>query len=307
MGTVRQKPAPPDYCLLNVVNPYCKMTERRITMASHQVALVTGASSGIGLATAALLAEQGFTVFGTSRAAEKPAGSYQWLSLDVRSDASVAAAIQSLLEQAGRIDVLVNNAGYAQIGPIEESSIGDVQAQFDTNLFGAIRMIRAVLPVMRQQGSGRIINISSVVGQVAPRYAGIYAASKFALEGISEALHEEVRPFGVTVSLVGPSYVKTSITSQQASHPVAVYASGKQAAMNALRTRIAHGMEPHTVAVAVLRAATVTQPRLRYLVGRDAKALVLMKRLLPEPLFERVRRRVFSSGSHAALRPQTQP
>ena len=131
-------------------------------MESNRVALVTGASSGIGQATAELLASSGFIVFGTSRAPEKLAGSYQWLSLDVRSDASVEAAIQSLLEKAGRIDVLVNNAGYAQVGAIEESSLADVQAQFDTNLFGVIRMIKAVLPVMRQQGSGRIINVSSV-------------------------------------------------------------------------------------------------------------------------------------------------
>ncbi len=137
-------------------------------MGSHQVALVTGASSGIGQATAELLSASGFTVFGTNRSPEKLAGSYRWLPLDVRSDASVQAAIQSLLEQAGRIDVLVSNAGYSQVGAIEESSIADVQAQFDTNLLGIIRMIKAVLPVMRRQGSGRIINISSVAGQVAP-------------------------------------------------------------------------------------------------------------------------------------------
>jgi NAD(P)-dependent dehydrogenase (short-subunit alcohol dehydrogenase family) len=138
-------------------------------MRFNQVALVTGASSGIGQATAELLAANGFTVYGTSRAPDQLAGSYTWLPLDVRSDASVEAAVQSLLEQAGRIDVLVNNAGYSQVGAIEKSSIAEVQAQLDTNLLGVIRMIKAVLPVMRQQGSGRIINVSSVVGQVAPR------------------------------------------------------------------------------------------------------------------------------------------
>ncbi len=275
-------------------------------MNSNRVALVTGASSGIGQAVAELLAANGFTVFGTSRSPKQAARSYTWLSLDVCSEASVEAAVQSVLEQAGRIDVLVNNAGYAQVGAIEESSIADMQAQFDTNLLGAFRMIKAVLPVMRRQGSGRIINVSSVVGQVAPPYMGLYATSKFALEGFSEALWEEVRPFGVSVSLIEPAFVKTHIVSQQPGNPIAVYTPGRRAAMQALSTSVQNGMEPHIVAQVILRAAT-TRPRLRYLVGRDAKALILLKRLLPESLFERVRRRVFRAGNSSNLQPQTRP
>jgi NAD(P)-dependent dehydrogenase (short-subunit alcohol dehydrogenase family) len=275
-------------------------------MELKQVALVTGASSGIGQATAELLAARGFTVFGTSRAPEKLTGSYRWLPLDVRSDASVEAAVQSLLEQAGRIDVLVNNAGYAQVGAIEESSLEDVQAQFDTNLLGVIRMIKAVLPVMRQQGSGRIINVSSVVGQVAPPYLGVYATSKFALEGLSEALREEVRPFGVGVSLVEPTFVKTTLVSQPPTNPIAAYTPARQAALQVLSTSVESGIEPRAVAQVILRAAT-TRPRLRYLVGRDVKVLLLFKRLLPELLFERLQRRVFRAGNPAHLQPQTQP
>jgi NAD(P)-dependent dehydrogenase (short-subunit alcohol dehydrogenase family) len=275
-------------------------------MVSHRVALVTGASSGIGQATAELLVASGFTVFGMSRSPNQVVRSYTWLPLDVRSDASVEAAVQSLLEQTGRIDVLVNNAGYAQVGAIEESNIADMQAQFDTNLLGVFRMIKAVLPVMRRQGSGRIINVSSVVGHVAPPYAGLYATSKFALEGLSEALREEVRPFGVSVSLVEPAFVKTHIVSQQPIDPIAVYTPGRQAAMRVLSTSIQNGMEPGAVAQVILRAAT-TRPRLRYLVGRDAKALVLLKRLLPESLFERVRRRAFRARNPADLQPQTRP
>ena len=189
-------------------------------MASHKhVALVTGASSGIGQATAELLAAHGFTVFGTSRTPIQDKRSYTWLPLDVRSDDSVQAAVQSLLAQAGRIDVLVNNAGYVQFGAIEESSVADAQAQFDTNLFGVIRMVKAVLPVMRQQGSGRIINISSIVGHIAAPYGGLYAASKFALEGLSESLSAEVRQFGVSVSLVEPSYVNTPLVTSAANQP----------------------------------------------------------------------------------------
>ena len=275
-------------------------------IGSQHVALITGASSGIGQATAELLASNGFIVFGTSRSSGKLVGSYKWLTMDVRSDASVEAAVHSLLEQAGRIDVLVNSAGFAQIGAIEESSLTDVQAQLDTNLFGVIRLIKAVLPVMRRQGSGRIINVSSVVGQVAPPYSGVYATSKFALEGLSEALREEVRPFGVDVSLVEPSFVKTSIVSQTPTQPIAAYNPPREAALQVLSTSVERGMEPRAVAQVILRAAT-TRPRLRYLVGRDAKVLMLLKRLLPESLFERVRRRVFQVDKPADREPQIRP
>ena len=275
-------------------------------MASQPVALVTGASSGIGQATAELLAAHGFTVFGTSRTPIQDKRSYTWLPLDVRSDDSVQAAVQSLLAQAGRIDLLVNNAGYVQFGAIEESSVADAQAQLDTNLFGVIRMVKAVLPVMRQQGSGRIINISSIVGQVAPAYGGLYATSKFALEGLSEALREEVRPFGVSVSLVEPSYVNTPLVSQPPTNPIAAYTPGRQAAQQSLITNGKNGMEPGAVARVILRVAT-SRPRLRYPVGLDGKIALLLQRLLPESAFERVKRRVFSSGKAAAPHPQTQP
>jgi NAD(P)-dependent dehydrogenase (short-subunit alcohol dehydrogenase family) len=267
-------------------------------MASQPVALVTGASSGIGRATAELLASHGFTVFGTSRAPVQEKRSYTWLTLDVRSDDSVEAAVQSLLAQAGRIDLLVNNAGYVGFGAIEESSIADMHAQLDTNLLGVIRMVKTVLPVMRQQGSGRIINISSIVGHVAAPHFGLYATSKFALEGLSEALREEVRPFGVSVSLVEPSYVNTPIVSQPPTNPIAAYAPGRQAAQQAFMASSKNGMEPGAVARVILRAAT-TRSRLRYPVGRDGKALLLLKRLLPESAFERVKRRVFSTRAVA--------
>jgi len=259
---------------------------------TQPVALVTGASSGIGQATAEVLAANGFTVFGTSRTGNQPVHSYQWLSLDVRSDASVEAAVKALLDQAGRIDVLVNNAGYAQIGAIEESSVADIQSQFETNLFGAIRMIQAVLPVMRQQGSGRIINVSSIVGHIAPPFVGVYSASKFALEGVSEALSEEVRSMGITVSLVEPAFVKTHIKGEFPTTPIAVYTEKRLASEQYLNASTAKGIQPEKVARVILRAAT-GQPQLRYLVGQDAQTLLLLKRVLPGALFERMLRRVF--------------
>jgi len=159
---------------------------------------------------------------------------------------------------------------------------------------------------MRQQGGGRIINVSSVVGQVAPPYVGVYAISKFALEGLSEALRDEVRPFGIAVSLVEPSFVKTQIVSQQPTNPIDAYTPGRQAAMQILSASVENGMEPGEVAHIILRAAT-TQSHLRYLVGRDAKVLMLLKRLLPGSLFERLLRRVFRSGTSADREPQTRP
>ena len=165
------------------------------------IALVTGASLGIGQAAARALATAGFRVFGTSRApvvaSDEP---FELLALDVRSEASVAEAVARVLEQTGRIDVLVNNAGVSQPGAVEEVSVGQAQAQFDTNVFGVLRVTQAVLPTMRAQGSGRIINISSVLGQVAPPYLGVYASSKFAIEGLSEALRGELRPLGIWVA-----------------------------------------------------------------------------------------------------------
>ena len=277
-------------------------------MASHKrVALVTGASSGIGQATAELLAAQGFTVFGTSRAPIQGKRSYTWLPLDVRSDESVHAAVQSLLAQAGRIDLLVNNAGYLQFGAIEESSIADAQAQFDTNLFGVIRMVKAVLPVMRQQGSGRIINISSIVGHIAAPYGGLYGASKFALEGLSESLSAELRQFGVSVALVEPSYVNTPLVNQPPTTLIAGYTPGRQIAQQSLATNAEKGLTPDAVARVVLRAATASRPRLRYPVGLDGRIALLLQRLLPDAAFEALKRRLFSSGKTAAPHAQTQP
>jgi NAD(P)-dependent dehydrogenase (short-subunit alcohol dehydrogenase family) len=275
-------------------------------MSANRVALVTGASSGIGQATAALLAANGFTVFGTSRTPDQTRRPYTLLPMDVCSDASVEAAVQLLLEQAGRIDVLVNNAGYAQVGAIEESSVADVQAQFETNVLGVVRVAKAVLPAMRGQGGGRIINVSSVVGQVAVPYLGVYSTSKFALEGLTEALHEEVRQFGIAVSLIEPTFAKTKLVSQRPTDPIAAYTPARQAALQFVAARVASGIEPGAAAQAILHATTTARPRLRYLVGRDVKALILFKRLLPESLFERLRRRVFRSGRPDSLQPQAQ-
>src|SRR5215218_10861048 len=183
-----------------------------MAVGTGRVALVTGASAGIGEAAASALVDAGFTVYGTSRKAApgEKRGGVVFLPLDVTDDDSVAAVVREVLERSGRIDVLVNNAGLGVAGAAEESSIEQARALFDTNLFGSIRMTRAVLGQMREQGSGRIINVSSVLGLVPAPFGALYAATKHAIEGYSESLDHEVREYGVRVLLVEPAYTRTS-------------------------------------------------------------------------------------------------
>lgn len=175
------------------------------------VALVTGASTGIGHATAKALQNAGFRVFGTSRraVAERSDG-VTMLTCDVTDDASVAKLVDDVLAEAGRIDLLVNNAGVGLLGGAEESSTVQAQALFDVNVFGVLRVTNAVLPAMRRQGKGRIVNLSSVLGLIPAPYSALYASTKHAIEGYSESLDHELRPFGIRVVLVEPAYTRTS-------------------------------------------------------------------------------------------------
>ena len=180
-------------------------------MMKNKIALVTGASSGIGKATAERLATAGYKVYGTSRRGTNSGlQSFEMLALDVTSEESVAAAVTELIRREGRIDLLVNNAGFgvASAGA-EESSIEQAKAIFDTNFFGLIRMTRAVVPHMRSQKSGRIINISSVLGFLPAPYMALYAATKHAVEGYSESLDHELRTRGIRVTMIQPAYTKT--------------------------------------------------------------------------------------------------
>jgi NAD(P)-dependent dehydrogenase (short-subunit alcohol dehydrogenase family) len=215
------------------------------------------------------------------------------LPLDVRSDESVQTCIQTVLAQAGRLDVLVNNAGYSQGGAIEENTIADMQALFETNFFGAMRMINAVLPIMRQQRQGHIINTSSILGLVAVPFVGIYAATKFALEGATEALRAEVAPFNIAVSMVEPGTIKTNFVSNPPAHPLGVYQNAKQSVMGFIRKGIENGPEPDTVAKVIVEIAETAHPRLRYVIGGRIRMLAGFKGILPESAFDRVRSRVF--------------
>jgi len=259
-----------------------------------QVALVTGASSGFGQVTAARLSAQGFRVFGTSRApAHKEASSVELLPLDVNSETSVQTCIQTILGRTGRIDLLVNNAGFAQGGALEENSLEDAWAQFDTNVFGVLRLLKAILPAMRQHGSGQIITVSSLLGVVAMPYLGLYASSKFALEGMIEGLYHELRPFHIRVSLVEPTFFRTNFDARPPATPLAAYASARQSMMRFVRQAVEQGPDPEQVARRIVQLATSGDPPLRSSVGPRASLLVALRHWLPPRLFEQVLRRVF--------------
>jgi short-subunit dehydrogenase len=221
--------------------------------------------------------------------------------LDIRSDASVGACVGALLGREGRIDVLVNNAGTMLVGESEGTSLAQAKEQFDTNFFGVVRMVNALLPAMRAQGVGRIVNVSSLLGLTAVPLLPLYTASKFALEGYSESLRYELRDFGISVALVEPSWVRTALgeAGQQVSAPVQAYDRLRGAARAAIGKRIEAGLPPARVAQAVLRAVTDRRPRLRYAVGREATWLPRIRKVAPQARFEATTRRMFGLDAAA--------
>ena len=267
------------------------------TVDENRVALVTGVSSGIGLSIAARLAGRGFRVFGTTRRPESAVtpDSVRVLRLDVRDDTSVRSCVRQVLDQTGRIDALVNNAGYTLVGALEETSMDEARALFETNFFGVVRMTQAVVPLMREQRRGRIANIGSVLGFVPGPYQGIYSATKHALEGYSESLDHEVRRFGIRVSVIEPGFTQTRIAenSQVVAEPLAAYDTERNQVLEALRTNTERGTEPAVVAAVVLEALTGASPRSRYPVGSEAKLVGGLGRFLPARLFDRGVRKQF--------------
>ena len=240
-------------------------------MSQRQIALVTGASSGIGFATASLLAERGYRTFGTSRepgARTGPKG-VELIKLDVDFDESARSAVDDIVKRAGAIDILVNNAGYGLFGAVEETALHEARAQLETNFWGAVRMTNLVLPVMREKRSGRIINISSVLGYVSVPFHAFYVAAKHALEGYSEALSIEMQPFGVRVVLIEPSYIRTGFFDhhQKARSRHNAYRSDGARVLALMGQRIRNGSDPEAVAKVVLEAAAAADPDVRYSAG----------------------------------------
>src|SRR5438270_5473989 len=256
----------------------------------NPVALVTGASSGIGKATAERLATAGYKVYGTSRRGATPGQrAFEMLSLDVTSDESVAAAVNALLRSEGRLDLLVNNAGFS-VAPAgaEESSIEQARAIFETNFFGIVRMTRAVLPHMRRQGNGRIINIGSVLGFLPAPYMALYAATKHAVEGYSESLDHELRTRGIRVSVIEPAYTKTQFDANflAADSKLDEYREVRALLDRVLKEVMATADEPTVVADVVLEAALADRPKLRYAAGGLANRLRLLRRFAPAGLVD---------------------
>lgn len=259
-------------------------------MTKVKIALVTGASSGIGEATAQRLATAGYKVYGTSRrgaqAGNRP---FEMLALDVTSDESVAAAVSEVIRRDGRIDLLVNNAGFG-VAPAgaEESSIEQARSIFETNFFGLIRMTRAVLPQMRRQGSGRIINIGSVLGFLPMPYGALYAATKHAVEGYSESLDHELRTRGIRVSIIEPAYTKTPFDANFIEPDVKLdeYREARAGVSRRVNEVTATAESPDVVAETVLKAAKAAHPKIRYAAGKLANRLRFLRRFAPTGLVD---------------------
>jgi len=254
------------------------------------VALVTGASSGIGRATAKALQNAGYRVFGTSRrAAAESADGVTMLACDVTDDASVAKMVEEVLAKAGRIDLLVNNAGIGLLGGAEESSIAQAQALFDVNVFGILRVTNAVLPAMRRQRQGRIVNLSSLLGLIPAPYSALYASTKHAVEGYSESLDHELRPFGIRVVLVEPAYTSTSFEENlvKPDRVLDIYDASRAGMSEMMRKAIETGDAPEIVARTVVEAATASAPKRRYAAGKLARRVSLLRRFVPESAFDK--------------------
>ena len=257
---------------------------------AQKVALVTGASSGIGRAAAEALCRAGYRVYGTTRsAAPADTGPFRMLTCDVTDPVSVEACVAQVLKDAGRIDLLVNNAGVGLFGAAEEASIAQAQQLFEANFFGLLRVTNAVLPAMRRQRSGRIINLSSLLGLIPAPFAALYAASKHAVEGYSESLDHEVRSLGIRVVLLEPAYTRTSFEANTApaSGMIAAYDDMRARVVAAMRKANEAGDDVSIVADRIVEAAGAERPRRRYTAGRLAGRVAMLRRFVPVEAFDK--------------------
>ncbi len=278
-------------------------------MKAQSVALVTGSSSGIGFETSLLLARNGYHTYASMRnlgksktiteIANREKLPLPVIQLDVDDDKSVKDAIYRIENEQGRIDVVVNNAGYLLIGPLEELSIREFKEQFETNFFGAIRVIKEVLPIMRRQRAGIIVNISSLAGRVGLPLNSPYVSSKFALEGLSESMAYEIEQFGIKLVLIEPGYIKTNVANSfKTGKNVVVtaannknnspYAEFTQNRIAALGPSVEAGLDPIEVAKVILKAATSENPDLRYLIGEGAVKLMNMRKSTSDESFRKL-------------------
>jgi NAD(P)-dependent dehydrogenase (short-subunit alcohol dehydrogenase family) len=267
------------------------------------VAVVTGSSSGIGLATSLALARNGYLTYATMRnlakrnsfesIADKQHLPIRVVQLDVTDENSIKSAIESILSEAGRIDLLVNNAGYVLTGAFEDIGINEIKALYETNVFGVIRVTQAVLPIMRKQGSGRIINISSGAGRIGYPGGSAYVSSKFALEGLSESMAYEIEQFGIRTVLVEPGFVRTKIgenmaISKKTQDPNSPYSQMMQMMSSNQERMLENGSDADLVASVVAEAATAKEPNLRYLAGKDVQQMMAAKKSMSDEEFQKM-------------------
>ncbi|QVJ01492.1 oxidoreductase [Nocardiopsis eucommiae] len=266
-------------------------------MSHDKVALVTGASSGIGQATARKLQSLGYTVYGaarrTDRLRDSAAEGVHALSMDVTDEASMAAGVERIVTEAGRVDVLVNNAGYGSYGALEDVEIDEGRRQFEVNVFGAMRLAQLVLPHMRERGSGTIVNITSMGGKLHTPLGGWYHGTKFALEALSDCLRLEVAPFGVDVVVIEPGGIATEWGGIAADHVEETsghgpYAAQAEAVAKSLRSEAnaSRNSPPSVVADAIGKAVTAGRPKTRYVVGFGAKPLIAARGMLSDRQFD---------------------
>ena len=275
-----------------------------------KVAIITGSSSGIGFETSVILARNGFHTYAAVRnleksqplidMAKKDGLSIQVVELDVSNDKSVKDAINRVLSENKRIDVVVNNAGYALAGSFEDLSMDEIKSQFETNFFGAIRVIQGVLPTMRNQRSGRIVNLSSMGGRMAIPLDSAYHGTKFALEGLSESLQYEVEQFGIKIIIIEPGAIKSNFfnnlkIASKAQRPDSPYTQMMQKLNSGFSFILENAAHPVEVAKVILAAVTSEDPQLRYTVGDDAAMILQAKRTMSDTEFRNLMKKQFLS------------
>jgi NAD(P)-dependent dehydrogenase (short-subunit alcohol dehydrogenase family) len=266
-------------------------------MNDQKVVIVTGSSSGIGLESALLLARNGYNTYATMRSPEKDTSiktavqkeglPIRAVQLDVTDDSSVKNAVDHIISEAGRIDVLVNNAGYGLGGAFEDLSMEEIKSQYETNLFGLIRVTQAVLPTMRKQRSGRILNLSSGAGIFGYPGGSAYVSTKFAVEGLSESIAYELEPFGIKVILIEPGFIRTNfanvmVVAKKAQDPASPYSELMQKIMASASELAKNPSDAELVANVILDAASNPNPRLRYLAGKDVESWAAGKKKMDE-------------------------
>jgi len=267
---------------------------------NQKVAIVTGSSSGIGLDASVTLAQNGFLTYATMRnldkssiikaAAEKEQLPIKIVQLDVTDDHSVKDAIRAIVSEAKRIDVLVNNAGFGLVGAFEDLSIDEIKNQYETNVFGLIRVIQAILPIMREQKSGIIVNISSGAGLFGYPGGSAYVSSKFAIEGLSESISYELDQFGIKVVLIEPGFIKTNfsnamVIAKKAQDPSSPYSPMMQKIQTSSNEMAKNGSSVDIVSKAILKAVTSERPNLRYLAGKDVETWAANKKTMSDTQF----------------------